>query len=135
MADKFYSTYYEMRRRCKNNPNRAGNDRYAGRGIHVCKRWMKFKNFKIDMFNSYKEGLTIERINNDKNYSPENCKWATQKEQANNRSTSRIVNYMNIKKTLAQWIDYFGLKSSTVRQRYYVYKWPIERCLEGGRLP
>ena len=75
-----------MIKRCRNK-NDHGWPRYGGRGIVVCKRWQKFINFFTDM--GYAPlGLTLERINNDGDYEPRNCKWATQTEQALNRSTS-----------------------------------------------
>ena len=131
MADtKLRWVWKNLRQRCL-KPNRPDYARYGGRGITVCERWSHFKNFKEDMKYGYKEGLTLDRIKNNEGYSKENCRWVDRKQQANNRRTNRVIEYKGINKNLCEWISYFNLKPSTVRQRYFVYKWDIERCFEG----
>jgi hypothetical protein len=134
-VSKFYRVWVNMKSRC-NNPNIYNYHRYGGRGINVCKKWETFDGFIEDMFESYVEtdrkggnGLYIERIDNDKGYSKANCKWATMKEQANNTSQSKRYSWHGKKKTLAEWADYLGIKPSTLRQRFYTYKWDLEKCL------
>jgi len=118
-----------MKTRCYNKKTKSYSD-YGARGIIVCDKWKTFAGFYDDMGASYKEGLTIDRIDNNGNYTLENCKWSTKKEQCNNRRSSKIIEFNNDCKTLAQWIEFFNLKSSTVRQRYCVYGWPVERCFK-----
>jgi hypothetical protein len=85
-----YSTWFNMKQRCM-NPNHKFYKNYGGRGIKVCDRWIKsFSNFLLDM-GEKTEGMTLDRKNNDGNYEPSNCKWATRTEQSNNRRNTKSV--------------------------------------------
>lgn len=86
-----YRIWVDIKTRCSNKKNRAYKN-YGGRGIKVCKRWMKFENFIEDMGERPK-GLSIDRTNNNGNYEPNNCRWATMKEQQNNRRNNRLITY------------------------------------------
>jgi hypothetical protein len=82
---RMYEIWSSMKKRCENKHSKSY-DRYGGRGIKVCERWKDFENFYEDMKDNYQDNLTIDRIDNDGNYEPGNCRWITQQDQLNNYS-------------------------------------------------
>lgn len=106
-----YRTWSNLKNRCCNS-NYILFHRYGGRGIKVCDRWLNsFENFLEDM-GKRPEGTTIDRINNDGNYEPLNCKWATPKEQANNRSNNRLVTFNGKTLNIKQWALKIGIRAN-----------------------
>lgn len=105
-----------MLQRCK-NPNNKNYQCYGGRGITVCERWKSFENFRGDMEQTFKPRLTLDRIDNNKGYSKENCKWATQIEQARNTRRNHLIIIGGITKTLSEWSEISKLSSYTIFSR------------------
>jgi len=118
-----------MRRRCldpldKDWPN------YGARGVTVCESWRRsFSAFWADMGPSYQDNLTLGRVDNDGPYSPDNCRWETVHQQANNRRTNTLVATSKGSMTLSQAARAFGLKPVTLLARIRRYGWTLERAL------
>lgn len=125
-----YISWLSMRNRCYNRGHENYNH-YGGRGVQICTEWKEdfeaFMSWAMD--HGYKEGLTIERIDNDGNYEPGNCRWATRKEQANNRKSSRFLVFDGEKRTIAEWSDITGIRSYNILQRIDKLGWSVERAL------
>lgn len=130
---RLYRLWQRMRERCYLK-TKDGYDRYGGRGITVCPEWMdSFEAFRDwAIANGYRDDLTLDRMDNDGPYSPENCRWSTIVEQANNKSTSRLITYGGRTQTLAQWAHEIGIGRDTLRHRIES-GWSIERALTEPR--
>lgn len=124
---KIYYTWRAMKKRCS-NPNDTRYAEYGGRGIKVCDDWQDFEVFRSDMGEPPTNQHTIERLDFNKGYSKENCKWATIKEQANNKRSNRLITAFGETKNLQQWADETGIKRETIARRLN-NGWNIERAL------
>lgn len=113
---KIYQIWLKMRQRC-NNVNDPKFKDYGGRGIKVCERWNNFQNFRDDMLETWFIGASIERINNDGNYEPSNCKWIPIKEQAKNRRNNNRIELNSIIKIKADWAREYGINRTTLNYR------------------
>jgi hypothetical protein len=117
---RIYSIYLAMKYRCCDS-NAKAYPLYEGRGIKVCEEWLGDKGFfrfhSWAMQNGYSEDLMIDRINNDGDYDPSNCRWATVKEQGRNRRTNIIIDYMGKKQCLLDWCNELGISRSAVSKR------------------
>lgn len=114
------------------NPRNPKYPRYGARGITVCERWRSdFVNFLADM-GECPPALTIDRINNDGNYEPGNCRWATRKEQQNNRSACHYLTLNGETLTVTEWTVRLGICHNTILDRIEK-DWPIERVLSSRR--
>ena len=127
---RLYPIWSGMKDRCLNKNNKRYSS-YGGRGIEVCKEWQQsFRAFlRWAMANGYEEGLSIDRIDNDGNYCPENCRWATAKEQANNKRWNHLITYNGKTQTMKEWAEELGIKLSTLSQRINSYRWSDEKAL------
>lgn len=134
--ERLYSVWTGMKERC-NNPNSKFYFRYGGRGIKICDEWndsyATFREWALK--NGYDPSLkkgecTIERIDNDKGYSPDNCIWASSKVQCNNRSSNHILELNGVSHTISEWSNITGIRKDTLRRRVCVYGWNVERALQ-----
>lgn len=123
-----------MRRRCY-DPKERNFPNYGGRGIKICDRWKNsLRNFVEDMFPSYRPGLSIERRDNNGNYTPENCHWITMFDQAGNKRTNRKLTYNGETMCLARWARRLGISKSSLRNRLK-RGWSMEEACSRGKHP
>lgn len=123
-----YKIWKGMRKRC-NNPSCKQYKHYGGRGIKVCERWGSFESFLADM-GECPPHLSIDRIDVNGDYSPDNCRWATKKQQMNNTQVQVLLNYRGDVLTIAEWADKLGVPYHRLYQRIFKLKWPLNKALE-----
>lgn len=129
--------YHEIKDRCFNHKTKCYKN-YGGRKITICNEWLNPKNGIINFYNwamknGYKDDLTIDRINNDGNYEPNNCRWVTRKEQQNNRRNNVYITYNGQTKTMKQWSEILNIKYNTIRRRIKE-GFPKELYLYNGKI-
>lgn len=126
---RLYHIWGLMKKRC-NDPHSINYERYGGRGITVCDEWQKSSDAFLEwaLSHGYREDLTLDRIENDKGYSPENCRWATAKEQGRNQRTNRRLTMNGETRTLSEWVEITGINDATIRSRLK-RGWNVERAL------
>lgn len=112
----FYNVWSGMRQRCRDK-NHISYYRYGGIGIKSCERWESFENFYADMFETYKPGLTLDRIDNKGDYCPENCRWVDWIEQAKTKSNSTMLDFDGESISLPTLARRFGISQKTLRRR------------------
>lgn len=122
-----FTSWRDMKHRCLNKKDRYFY-RYGGRGITVCARWMLFKNFLEDM-GTRPKGMVLDRINNDGNYEPANCRWATPLESMRNSSLTKQITFQGETMCISAWSEKVGVSAITIAYRLRA-GWPIERALQ-----
>jgi hypothetical protein len=125
-ATPTYSSWSAMRNRCL-NPNHPGFKNYGGRGITVCERWSDFALFLADM-GERPAGLQLDRIDNSKGYSPDNCRWTTQAENLNNRRSNVMLEFAGQRLNVTQAAKLRGINPVTLRLRLR-RGWSLDRAL------
>jgi hypothetical protein len=121
-----YSLWCGMKQRCYYTKHKSYKD-YGGRGIKVCDQWLNFENFYADM-RSKPEGMTLDRIDHNKDYSPENCKWSTYKEQMRNTNRNNVISFKGKTMCVADWAKELNMSYTKLRMRLH-RGWNIERAM------
>jgi len=122
-----WRSWSAMHTRCSNG-NIHDYDRYGGRGIQVCSRWKDFANFYQDM-GPRPDGHTLDRIDVNGDYYPENCRWATTKQQGRNKRTNILLTHNGVTKCASAWAEEVGISVITLMSRIQKHKWTIEKAL------
>lgn len=117
---RLYSIWCNMKGRCLNSSD-SDYDRYGGRGINICNEWIDdyvvFRDWAIT--NGYNDSLTIDRVDVNKDYCPDNCRWVDMRIQANNRTNTIYIEYNGERHTCSEWADIVGISYDTLNNRYH----------------
>lgn len=110
------------------NPTNVRWEHYGGRGIDVCERWRDFDNFVADM-GECPDGLTLDRLDNDGDYEPGNCRWATRTEQNRNNRRTHMITYDGRTQSMSAWAEEIGMNYKTLERRLNQYDFSVEDAL------
>ena len=128
VGTRLYREWAGIIQRCT-NPKDSSWDRYGAKGITICDTWRDFAIFQEwALENGYDDTLTIDRINSSGNYEPSNCRWASVREQANNKQGTLYVEYCGETLPLSYWSDRLGIPYHTLYDRLYRYGWAVDRA-------
>ena len=137
--DRIQNIFLHMKDRCY-NPNFRDYKNYGGRGITICEEWQTphswkggraFRKWALE--NGYSDNLTLDRIDVNKGYSPENCRWVSMKTQQNNKRNNRLITYNGKTQTIAKWCDELGIPFSTIKNRLNK-QMPVEKIFSKKKL-
>ena len=133
MHKKLYWIYYSMLARCYNVKCKRYKD-YGARGIRVCQQWKNDNKtfFHWAIQNGYKEGLTLDRIDNNRDYSPDNCSWVSNKENCNHNRRTHFLTYKGKTQSVHDWAEELGINYSTLRNRINRSNMTIEEAFNKG---
>lgn len=132
--ERLYKVWKGMRGRC-NNPNHSSYSRYGGRGVTVCEEWNDYTTFRSWAYaNGFRDDVptkecTLDRIDVNKGYSPDNCRWVNELVQANNTRVNRMLTYKGTTKTMAEWARITGIDAGVISARIHSLGWDAEKAL------
>lgn len=130
---RIHTAWKNMMERCE-NPHCSGYEDYGGRGITVCEEWHKFFPFySWSIANGYDSNLTIDRVDNDRGYSPDNCRWVTQKVNSRNRRNNRRITFNGKTLCVSEWAELLGITHQALSERLSSKSWTLEQALTTKR--
>lgn len=127
---RLYNIWHGMKQRCNNLKNKDANN-YSGRGISICEEWNNsFETFmEWSLLNGYQDDLSIDRIDVNGDYCPENCRWVTAKDQSRNTRFNHLLTFNDKTQTMADWADETGINYFTLSKRI-AHGWSVERAIK-----
>lgn len=129
---RLYEIWRQMHRRCYGEKTKSY-PHYGGRGIKVCSEWNDFAKFRAWAIDSgYEDNLTVDRIDVNGDYTPNNCRWATKKQQANNRRSNHRILYNGEEHTISEWADIMSVDQVRLWRALYSVNWDMACLIEGG---